>query len=47
MSMQVNLPDETIERCRKFMFKKETWGCFVERVLDVYEESKRELDDGR
>jgi hypothetical protein len=45
--MQINLPEETVERCRSFMNKKETWACFVERILDVYEESKAKMNDGR
>jgi hypothetical protein len=40
--MQINLPEETVERCRSFMNKKETWACFVERILDVYEAALNE-----
>jgi hypothetical protein len=32
--MQVNLPEDTVERCKRCMNKRETWGAFIERILD-------------
>lgn len=37
--MQVNLPDDTVDRCKSLMNKKETWGAFIERILDENEEN--------
>jgi len=39
MYMQVNLPEDTVERCKSLMNKKESWGAFIERILDENEEA--------
>ena len=31
--MQINLPEDTVEKCRSQMYPKETWAGFIERLL--------------
>lgn len=35
--MQINLPEDTVARCKACMNKKETWAAFIERILDENE----------
>ena len=43
--MQVNLPKDTVERCRGLMFSKEPWGCFIERILNENEKLKKAINE--
>lgn len=36
--MQVNLPEDTVTRCKALMNKRESWGAFIERILDEHAE---------
>ena len=43
--MQVNLPNDTVDRCRELMNSKESWGAFIERILDENERLKGIVDN--
>ena len=45
--MQVNLHEEVYKRGESMKRPRESWSAFVERLMDMFEESKAEMNDGR
>lgn len=46
-SMQVNLHEEVYKRGESMKRPRESWSAFIERLMDMFEESKAEMNDGR
>lgn len=45
--MQVNLHEETYRRGEKLKRPRESWSALFERLMDVYDEYVREMNDGQ
>ena len=45
--MQVNLHEDVYKRGESMKRPRESWSAFVERLMDMFVESKAEMDDGR
>ena len=45
--MQVNLHEDVYRRGESLKRPHESWSAFIERLMDMFEESKAEMDDGR
>lgn len=45
--MQVNLHEDVYKRGESMKRPRESWSAFIERLMDMFEGSKAEMNDGR